>query len=329
MKTIQFKNKITTIKLLSLENVLKSLSNTKNYYLIDANISKLYQDFVEKLPNSLGKYIITAEENKKTIETYQLIIHSLMSDNVTKDCYLVNIGGGITTDIGGFVAATYKRGMHFINVPTTLLAMVDASIGGKNGLNFDWNKNIIGTIYQPDEILIAEDFLETLAPQEILSGKVEMLKLALLQNDNTSFLQDVSGSTIYRYALAKADICVKDEESKDVRNILNFGHTLGHAFELLLNIEHGIAVGLGMYYITKNKQMQELIKNELAKIGLNINDYKEKINKIDKDKLLEIIMNDKKNTDFINIVELDKLGEPYIAHTTINKLKEDLANELF
>ena len=314
----------------SFDKIIDELSKTHNYFIIDQNVYNLYHDFIQSLPNKIGESIIIADEANKTIETYNQIIKDLLKHNVTKKDYLVAIGGGIITDLAGFTASTYKRGMNLINIPTTLIGMIDASIGGKNGLNVGKIKNVIGQIYLPNKVLICSSFLETLDPIDITCGKIEMFKIALVFDDaHIKYLKGYLEDNIIKYfALKKENVCFKDLEGNNIRTYLNFGHTLGHALELTLNIKHGIAVGLGMYYFTKSKELKAFIKDHLFLYGLNILDYQERIKNLNIDELMDIISNDKKNDDLINIVTINEINEPYIESLTKTELRGMIENEL-
>ncbi|GHV35002.1 3-dehydroquinate synthase [Bacteroidia bacterium] len=214
---------------------------------------------------------IKSGEANKNIETYRQIISQLIDLQIDRNSLLINLGGGVICDIGGFVAASYKRGIRFMNVPTTLLAMVDAAHGGKNGLDFQGIKNLIGCFYLPEEVIIHVDFLKTLPPEQIESGRGEMAKMAIITgktdyfaracNDKTpeenavtkrvdtqqSMLNNINFSISEKMKIVNED--PREENGK--RMILNFGHTFGHGYEsyfLRKNkpISHGIAVVLGM-----------------------------------------------------------------------------------
>ena len=176
--------------------------------------------------------IIKPGEAHKNLQTVQRIWKTLMKHHADRNALLVNLGGGVVTDLGGFAASTYKRGIKFINVPTTLLAMVDAAIGGKTGVDLGGAKNQIGTFAEAEEVLINPDFLMTLPTRELLSGLSEMLKYGfiadakLLQADLENYEQ-----YIVRAGEIKREIVAQDPHETGLRKILNFGHTLGHSIE--------------------------------------------------------------------------------------------------
>lgn len=196
--------------------------------------------------------VIKPGEQNKNLQTVQRIWKSLMKHHADRNALLVNLGGGTITDLGGFAASTYKRGIRFVNVPTSLLAMVDAAIGGKTGIDFGGAKNQIGTFAEAEEVLVDPMFLSTLPRREILSGLAEMLKYGFIADAkllaaNLENYQD----HILRAGEIKREIVAKDPTEQGLRKILNFGHTLGHAIEShCLTTEcpllHGEAVALGM-----------------------------------------------------------------------------------
>jgi len=196
--------------------------------------------------------VIKAGECYKNLQTVQKIWKTLMKHHADRNALLINLGGGVITDLGGFAASTYKRGIKFINIPTTLLAMVDAAIGGKTGIDFGGGKNQIGTFAEAEEVFINPVFLETLPPRELHSGLAEMLKYGFASDAN---LLNVNLENYQHFIIRagdiKREIVAQDPMEKGLRKILNFGHTLGHAIEShCLTTEnpllHGEAVALGM-----------------------------------------------------------------------------------
>ena len=196
--------------------------------------------------------IIKPGEQHKNLQTVQRIWKTLMKHHADRNALLINLGGGVITDLGGFAASTYKRGIKFINIPTTLLAMVDAAIGGKTGIDLGGAKNQIGTFAEAEDVLADPVFVSTLPRREILSGMAEMLKYGFIADDN---LLEINFDNYQDYILCageiKREIVAKDPKEAGLRKILNFGHTLGHAIEShCLTSEypllHGEAVALGM-----------------------------------------------------------------------------------
>ena len=236
---------------------LSTLTNNydKFFVLTDENIYKIYSTlFASLIPDKeIIKIVIPEGEHGKNIENVMFIWNKLIDGNAGRDSLLINIGGGTITDIGGFAASCYKRGIDFVNIPTTLLAMIDASIGGKNGINFNNFKNQIGLFSEPKSIIINPDFLKSLNERDLLSGLAEMMKYAFIAD--SSFLgldRDNYMEFIEKAAITKDEIVGFDIKESGLRKILNFGHTIGHALESYYlekenYLTHGEAVALGMY----------------------------------------------------------------------------------
>ena len=254
---------------------------------------------------------------------------------------LINLGGGVLTDLGGFVASTFKRGIDFINIPTTLLSMVDASIGGKNGVDLGALKNQIGVINQPQMVLVFPEFFKTLEPRQVTSGYAEMLKHGLIRD--AAYWADLKeknnfseASSIQRSIAIKNDVVLIDPTEKGLRKILNFGHTLGHAIESYClenpnkkTLLHGEAIAIGMIlegYISH--ELKGLPKLSLEEIKETFLKYFEKVDfsKDDIDAILKLLKYDKKNSHGdINFVLLQSIGD---AITDI-KVPEELFQKAF
>lgn len=236
---------------------LSMLTNNydKFFVLTDENIYRVYSSLIASLlpEKEVTKIVIPAGEESKSIENVVFIWNKLLEEKAGRDALLINLGGGTISDIGGFAASTYKRGIDFINVPTTLLAMIDASIGGKNGINFNNYKNQIGLFSEPNGVIINPNFLKTLNERDIKSGLAEMIKYAFIADESLLDLDsDNYLDFIEKAATIKEDIVSLDMKETGLRKILNFGHTIGHALEsYYLEKEnyliHGEAVALGIF----------------------------------------------------------------------------------
>ncbi len=247
-----------------LELINSSNLNNNLFFVIDKNVKELYSNLIDTLINNYQKkinsLIIETNENLKSFETLQNIYSSLLENNYTRDTLLVAIGGGIVGDICGFAAATFSRGIEYIQIPTTLLSAVDSSVGGKTGINFGNTKNIIGAFNQPNFVLIDVRFLDTLNKEEMLSGLGEVIKYAYLTNqsfykyvkDNISSIiakdHKVLLEIIKESVRFKGDVVIRDEKENGNRKMLNLGHTFAHAYEVETNykIKHGQAVIIGI-----------------------------------------------------------------------------------
>ena len=292
-------------------------SYSKIAILVDKNVSKLCLKLLPEINNNLIIEIPAGEKNK-TIATCNLIWEQLTLHNFDRRSVLINLGGGVIGDMGGFCAATYKRGIDFIQIPTTLLAMVDASIGGKLGVDFNMLKNQIGLFSNPKSVIINPIFLNTLTVKELHSGFAEVIKHALISNKNlwkelssTSFKKLKWEKIIIRSIEIKNTIVNSDPKEENNRKKLNFGHTFGHAIESYYldigePILHGEAVFMG---IILESEISVLSKHEKKEIK----DYicsNFKLPKLpSKDKLIPFLINDKKNQKHkINFSLLSGIG---------------------
>jgi len=245
-----------------LEKFFHENSFSNIFILCDTNTKKYCLPLFLKQNKALQKakvFVIPAGEKNKTLETTNKCWNFLLENNADKKSWLISLGGGVVCDLGGFAAGTFKRGINFIHVPTTVLAMADASVGGKTGIDFKGYKNLIGTITQPQGVFINETFLKTLPARQIKNGLAEIIKSALIGNPALwkKFLSlDKLPETnltayIHDAVLVKNKIVIKDSNEKNIRRVLNFGHTAGHAIESYYlnkknNLLHGEAIVMGM-----------------------------------------------------------------------------------
>tara|TARA_Y100000817_G_scaffold304902_1_gene288407 strand:+ start:285 stop:1127 length:843 start_codon:yes stop_codon:yes gene_type:complete len=273
----------------------------------------------------------------------------LLKNNFQRNDCLISVGGGITGDVSGFASSIYKRGINFVNIPTTLLAQVDSSIGGKTGINTSFGKNLIGSFYQPKLVISDIDFLKTLPKREIVCGYAEIFKHSLIFEEKFfSFLDKNANKiinlkspfiekSIIKSCEIKKKIVELDEKEKSLRKILNFGHTFAHAYESSLNyskrLNHGEAVLLGIYsaisFSLKFKLLSKLnylkIKDHFIKYKLpnKINNY---FLKKDLKRLIYFMKKDKKNTsNLINLILIKKIG---IIKLNLN-FNEKVLNKFF
>ena len=285
--------------------------------LVDENTKRDCLNKLSKADNSIIIEIKSGEKNKN-ISTCNFIWQELTNHNFDRNSLLINLGGGVIGDMGGFCASTYKRGIDFIQIPTTLLAMTDASIGGKLGIDFLGLKNQIGLFINPKSVLIYPDFLETLPLDQLKSGFVEVLKHALISDKNlwnkilnTPFEELNWNDLISLSVEIKNKIILSDSREKGERKKLNFGHTFGHAIESFYlqkdtPILHGQAIALGILIEAKMSNLSELEKVEITAFILS--NFRLPHNPT-KNQLLKFMRNDKKNLDEkINFTLLDGIG---------------------
>ena len=315
-----------------------SINFKKCLLVLDKNISNKY---VKQISNSLKKYevyklIYNANEKNKNQKSVDKILNFLLQKNFSRDDCLISIGGGITGDVAGFAASLFKRGLKFVNIPTTLLSQVDSSVGGKTGINTSQGKNLIGSFYQPKIVISDVGFLNSLPFREVICGYAEIVKHALISNKKFyNFLNKnlneilklkspIIEKSIYESCKVKKSIVEKDEKEKDLRKILNFGHTFAHAYEASLNfsnkLNHGEAVILGMKsalefscgkkFITKKEFEAAINHLNNSHFPISIKDYfaKKKISQI-----ISFMTRDKKNNSKnIKLILIKKIGGPII-----------------
>ncbi len=312
------------------------------FVLADSNTSQYcLPRFLQQLATEIPIEIIEIEpgEENKTIETCVEVWHALTELGADRKSLIINVGGGMVTDLGGFVASVFKRGIDFINVPTSLLAMVDASVGGKTGVDLGSLKNQIGVINNPEAVLVDLDMLETLPQEQMRSGLAEMLKHGLIADKSYwNNFTDLAGLTtddlaqlIHRSIQIKNDIVAQDPNEKDMRKLLNFGHTLGHAIESYhLDREekptllHGEAIAIGMVLETylswqagllaeaEYIEVKAVIQAIFPPVGFSLDDITA---------IIALLAHDKKN-EFggVNFVLLKGIGNAVINQRAENNL---------
>lgn len=326
----------------SLNKHLKETNYSKLFIIVDENtLEHCYPVFCSNIETTLEIEVIQIEagEINKNIETCSGVWNALSELNADRKCLVINVGGGVVTDLGGFVASTYKRGVNYINVPTSLLAMVDASVGGKTGVDLGNLKNQIGVINTSEMVLIDTTFLNTLPQNEMRSGLAEMLKHGLIQDEqywnkmidlSTLTSSDLDG-LIHESVIIKNRVVTQDPTEEGIRKTLNFGHTLGHAIESYYlenenktTLLHGEAVAIGMvlacYISTKLTNLNMDTCNSIKKTIL---DTYEKVHfeAEDFNPIIELMKFDKKNSHGnINFVLLSAIGDTVIDKIVPNNI---------
>ncbi|PIE48660.1 MAG: 3-dehydroquinate synthase [Flavobacteriales bacterium] len=310
------------------------------YILVDSNTDRCCFELLKnKLKNNFNiqKIIIPAGEQHKNIFTCKKVWQELTKLNADRKSVLINLGGGMVTDLGGFVAATFKRGIKFINIPTTLLSMVDASVGSKTGVDLDNLKNLIGLFANPEMVLIDLEYLSTLEKREFNSGLAEIIKYGLTFDAGllnkvwnlNQYTTDVLQKIIYNSIQVKNKVVLEDFKETGLRKVLNFGHTIGHAIESfylenesLPTLLHGEAIAIGMVaeaYISHKKygfdktvlkQLKNWTINTYGKIPLDKNHYPV---------FLSLMQHDKKNEQgTVKYVLLKAVGD-FVINTNANE----------
>jgi 3-dehydroquinate synthase len=307
--------------------------NRRVIVITDANIDRLYHNLISQYEH----IIIGHGEGNKNLVTVQNIYTQLMDMGADRSTLLVGIGGGIVTDITGFVATTYMRGMDFGFVATTLLAQVDASVGGKNGVNILNYKNMVGTFAQPRFVITDVEFLRTLPQRELRAGMGEVVKMAIIGDselfdfiesnisDNCYTNTDVMQRIVLDSIRLKADIVDRDECERGVRRVLNLGHTIAHAIEKCTHkLNHGEAVAVGLSKISHVSNSLEILNNEdmqridhlLVKIGFSL-DMPVAMSDI----LREIRYDKKKSNNLLRIVLPESIGSCRIVEMPFEEVE--------
>lgn len=328
-----------------LAKAIAECEHDRIFVLVDETTNKLCWSLVKDYLclKDAQTIIIGATDRRKNLDTLVHVWESLQQGKATRHSLLINLGGGMVTDLGGFAASTYKRGINFINIPTTLLAMVDASVGGKTGINFGGLKNEIGVFNDAEFVLLDTNWLRTLDEENIRSGYAEMLKHGLIADDtmwaeliNFNLAQpDLRqlASMLDKSVRIKERIVAEDPHEKGIRKALNLGHTFGHAFESWAMkrqpVLHGYAVAFGLiaelYLATtqtdfpteRMRQTANFIRAYYGSLPITCNDYPE---------LIELMHHDKKNRgNEINVTLLGGIGDIRIDQTiTEEDIKEAL-----
>ena len=328
-----------------LAKAIAECEHDRIFVLVDETTNKLCWSLVKDYLclKDAQTIIIGATDRRKNLDTLVHVWESLQQGKATRHSLLINLGGGMVTDLGGFAASTYKRGINFINIPTTLLAMVDASVGGKTGINFGGLKNEIGIFNDAEFVLLDTNWLRTLDEENIRSGYAEMLKHGLIA-DETMWAELINfnlaqpnlrqlASMLNKSVRIKERIVTEDPHEKGIRKALNLGHTFGHAFESWAMkrqpVLHGYAVAFGLiaelYLATtqtdfpteRMRQTVNFIRAYYGSLPITCNDYPE---------LIELMHHDKKNRGSeINVTLLGGIGDIRIDQTIPeNDIKEAL-----
>lgn len=328
----------------------KNYSSDKAIIVIDENVKQYHSaeitGYIEEIFNSFIEYVVPSGEASKSIREFSSMIDFILENGVRRNTPLLAFGGGVTGDLAGYVASSILRGIPLVHFPTTLLAMVDSSIGGKTGLDHYTGKNLIGSFYQPNAVFSNVGYLKTLPRKEWICGLGEVIKYAAIADErlfdgvrehlNKANFEDLKGWTglIERCAEIKGNIVSRDEKESGIRAYLNFGHTFAHAIETFMNynsISHGEAVYAGMIaaaYLSKELgasinlhkilQFQQFYKLDLSPLFNKSKD------------LIEIMYRDKKvKSNKIRLVLLKNWENPYTVEMEDNSMIQDAWNYLF
>lgn len=329
-----------------LDEIVSAMNPANVVVLVDSNVREAVIPRMQEESETVAKatvVVVKPGEEHKTTDTLSEIWDKLIKAGVTRKSLLINMGGGVITDMGGFAASTFKRGIPFINIPTTLLGAVDASVGGKTGVNFNGLKNQIGAFADAETVIVSSTFFKTLPDSELWSGYAEMIKHGLISSkehydkllkyDLTNRDYDRMLDLLEENVQVKSNIVAADPTEKGIRKALNLGHTVGHAFEELAMerhspISHGYAVIFGLLaelIISKNKagfpadevtRLAAYVKQHYGKFSFTAEEY---------DRLIALMRHDKKNytADEINFTLLTNIGEVEIdRNATEQEIRE-------
>jgi 3-dehydroquinate synthase len=313
------------------EAVIKLLPPEDVVIITDTNVFDIYGKRFPDFP----VFKIRPGEESKQIKTIESLAGKLLNKGFDRNCFVLGIGGGVVCDITGFLASIFMRGIRFGYVSTSLLSQVDASAGGKNGVNLGDTKNVIGTFSQPEFVICDTTMLQTLPEDEYFSGLGELIKtgiigdrdiIEILENNYEQVLKrdrDVLTHLVVKAVKYKASVVSKDEKEAGLRRVLNFGHTFGHAIELQNNVKHGFAVASGMLLAAGYSRNKGYLSNDDHNKIMNLlkrYNFLSVVN-IDPQKIEESILHDKKKTGCdINFVFLKGLEKPYVKKVPVKEI---------
>lgn len=331
---IQFSNKSVEVVFGgSFESITQWVDASKIIIITDENVCEAHHDRFQ----SFKTILVPAGELHKQQATVDKIIADLLALEADKQSVLVGVGGGVVTDMAGYAASIYKRGIRLMQVPTSLLGMVDAAVGGKNGVDVGPYKNMVGTIYQPDVLLYDYSFLQSLPEIEWVNGFAEIIKHAcikdaamfsfLQQKTPADFRQDPNlvAALVERNVKIKLSVVLNDEFETGDRKLLNFGHTIGHAIENSYDLSHGFAISIGM---AEALRISEAINDFKAADKLSVLQLLEQYGlpthiNYDPDKIWEILVLDKKRSSGgMGFIVLDAIGKGKVTTIPLPQLKE-------
>jgi len=318
--------------------IKKICKGKRIFILTDKNVDSHYGDKVKSCLVKSGYDVklmaLEAGEESKAFSTLPLIYNELLDFKLTRSDLIITLGGGVIGDLGGFVASTFLRGVDFVQMPTSLLAQVDSSVGGKVAVDLERGKNLVGSFYHPKLVLIDPNVLETLSDRFFRDGMAEVIKYGCIKDkDFFYFLKNLKTkeevmhnieTIIHKCCFIKKCVVENDEKDTGERMLLNFGHTLGHAIETYYNFKkftHGEAVAIGMYEISKiaeNKGLTEQgVSDEIKEILIQY-DLPYEVEIEDSSSILDTIALDKKNIDnVLKVVVLKSIGESYLEKTNV------------
>lgn len=328
------------------EEVKKVFSGNRVVIISDENVYSYYGEVVEKSLQEAGfdtaSIVVEPGEKSKSVASLLNVYDRLLEEKITRDNLIIALGGGVVGDLAGFAASTFLRGIKYIQVPTSLLAQIDSSIGGKVGIDLPKGKNLIGSFYHPLAVFIDPNALKTLDKRYLYGGMAEIIKYGCIKDKSLfenlmSYKKEEDIFNNIEYIICtcceiKKEAVEKDEKDTGERMLLNFGHTIGHAIEKYYNFdryEHGEAVAIGMYIITQITENMGITKEGTAqriKEALILYKLPYSININSMDKFIDAIKLDKKNlNDSLNIIVIDTIGESRVMKSDIKQIKDGMS----
>ncbi len=321
-------SKIIYLKKLELYKELDNYKDGQFFAIADQKIKNHLPQWIQFSPHV---FWLKSPEDEKNLSSYGQAVEFLLKGGIQRSSKLYAFGGGATTDLAGFVASTILRGIKWSAVPTTLLAMIDGSIGGKVGINMPQGKNQIGAFHAPDEIYICGDFLTTLSDKEWTSGKGEILKYGFLSNEIHELILKKAAIEVIAHACAvyKTKVVESDFKEEGDRILLNLGHTFGHAFESHLKLSHGQSVAMGLRYLFKVlKQHEQLAQwDKMAKaLSLPVEKYNiDHFPLFDINAFISYVEHDKKKIDsHLRLVLVKAIGSCYVEEILMKDFKKKI-----
>ncbi|MDB2084822.1 3-dehydroquinate synthase [Clostridium paraputrificum] len=324
------------------EELKKIYFGEKIFIITDENVDKYYGDKVKDELDKAGyktrKMVLTPGEETKSFSTLPSIYNELLDFKLTRKELIITLGGGVIGDLGGFAASTFLRGVSFVQIPTSLLAQVDSSVGGKVAVDLEKGKNLVGSFYQPKAVFIDPDVLNTLPEKFYKDGMAEVIKYGCIKDIDFFYMlkslksrEEVMNNIediLYKCCYIKKSVVERDEKDLGERMLLNFGHTLGHAIEKYYNFtgySHGEAVAIGMYNISLKSEdegiTEKSVSEEIKEILINY-DLPYEVDIKDNNKIIDTISLDKKNIgNVLKVILLKSIGESIIYDTTSDFFK--------
>lgn len=300
--------------------------NRKVMIITDRGVPSQYAEIIAKQCKESYVQVIEQGEDSKSFSVFQSLCEKLLDYKFSrKDC-VIALGGGVVGDVSGYVAASYMRGIDFVQIPTTTLSQIDSSIGGKVAINLKGVKNIIGAFYQPKLVIIDPDTLKTLPRRHYINGLVEAIKAGLIYDKELFALfehKDIDeelDTIIYKALCVKKAVVEQDEKEQHLRKILNFGHTIGHAIESYYHLSdylHGECVAMGMLYFIDDSELRQRLIKLYEKLGIKASAP------YDEDKVFEILCRDKKASNgSVSVVRVKEIGQAKLVETPLEDIRK-------